>query len=287
MTEDMDVKRRVRDFYDAVGWQLVEEGLYQNACYEDLRPVSAEYIRRCHGRVGRHLPPTGQLLLDAGSGPIQYPDYLEYSRGYRYRVCLDISRQALKEARRRIGTHGMYVVADIAYLPFQDQVFDGIVSLHTIHHLPEGDQRQAFEELCRVLRMGGKAVVVYSWGRHSLLMRALKWPIVLAQRVRRVSWRQPATDQDQTHVRAARVSSPRATFTFKHDYRWVRNNLADQPGFDVLVWRSVSTTFLRAFIHRWFFGRGWLRLLFRLEEWAPRLAGRVGQYPMILFSRSE
>ena len=50
-----DVKQQVRQFYDQVGWQEVSEGTYQNAHYEDLRPVAREYIHRCHLRVKRHL----------------------------------------------------------------------------------------------------------------------------------------------------------------------------------------------------------------------------------------
>ena len=57
--EDQEVKQQVRAFYDQVGWKTVGEGLYQNARYEDLRPVSREYIHRCHLRVNRHLQPTG------------------------------------------------------------------------------------------------------------------------------------------------------------------------------------------------------------------------------------
>ena len=78
-----EVKQQVRQFYDQVGWQKVAGDQYQNARYEDLRPVSAEYIHRCHLRVGRHLAPAGRFLLDAGSGPVQYPEYLTYSQGYR------------------------------------------------------------------------------------------------------------------------------------------------------------------------------------------------------------
>jgi hypothetical protein len=84
------VKQQVREFYDQVGWQKAAGDLYQNARYEDLRPVSAEYIRRCHLRVGRHLAQNGRFLLDAGSGPVQYAEYLTYSQGYRYRVCTDV-----------------------------------------------------------------------------------------------------------------------------------------------------------------------------------------------------
>lgn len=289
MTDDLELKRQVREFYDAVGWQLVDDGLYQNAGYEDLRPVSREYIHRCHQRVGRHLPSNGRLMLDAGSGPIQYPEYLEYSRGFRYRVCLDVSWQALGEARRRIGGHGLYVVADIAHLPFVARAFEGVVSLHTIHHLPEGEHKQAFEELCRVLAAKGKAVVVYSWGKRSPLMRLLSGPIAMSRALQ--GWR--SRRRSVPSLRSLRGANhapsglPTGTYTFKHDLPWVMTNLRDLPGFDLWVWRSVSTAFLRAFIFRPLLGKVWLDVLYRLEEGAPRLFGRIGQYPMILFSKVD
>src|SRR5512138_3447029 len=83
------IKQRVRQFYDQVGWQTVADGdghdivdtpseqpsgRYQNARYEDLRPVSQEYIHRCHLRIKRFLKPSGRYLLDAGSGPVQYAE---------------------------------------------------------------------------------------------------------------------------------------------------------------------------------------------------------------------
>lgn len=286
MTDDLDLKRQVREFYDAVGWQLIDEGLYQNAGYEDLRPVSQEYIQRCHRRVGRHLPLHGKLILDAGSGPIQYPEYLEYSRGFRYRVCLDVSRQALNEARRRIGGHGLYVAADIANLPFPANTFEGVVSLHTVHHLPEGEHRLAFEELCRVLATQGKGVVVYSWGQRSPLMRLMSGPIALSRAVQAL-WSRARSGHSGRTAMGELSDSATWTYTFKHDYPWVMANLRDLPGFDLLVWRSVSTSFLRAFIFRRLLGRGLLDLLYRLEELAPGLFGRVGQYPMILFSKTD
>ena len=102
-TLDQNVKQDVRKFYDDIGWKEIGDGVYQNARYEDLRPVSWEYIHKCHLRVGRYLSQNGKFLLDAGSGPIQYPEYLQYSQGYQARVCADISIVALAEARQRIG----------------------------------------------------------------------------------------------------------------------------------------------------------------------------------------
>ena len=183
MNDETEVKRQVREFYNQVGWQVVSEGLYQNAHYEDLRPVAREYIHRCHLRVGRHLKPGGQFLLDAGSGPIQYPEYLTYSEGYTYRVCLDISLVALQEARKRIGDRGLFVVADVANLPFRPVIFEGEVSLHTLHHLSERDQVRAYAELNRVLAPGCTAVVVNGWSE-SRLMKNLNWMVIGFDRLR-------------------------------------------------------------------------------------------------------
>ena len=107
--------------------------------------------------------PTVDFLLDAGSGPVQYPEYLTYSQGYPYRVCADISIVALQEARRRLGGHALCVVADVANLPFSPDCFDGVVSLHTLHHLPLDEQGKAYDEIYRVLVAGRSAAVVNGW----------------------------------------------------------------------------------------------------------------------------
>ncbi|OGO19495.1 MAG: hypothetical protein A2Z14_03990 [Chloroflexi bacterium RBG_16_48_8] len=293
MIAEGEIKRQVRDFYNSVGWKQIGEGVYQNARYEDLRPVSREYIHGCHLRVARFLPLEGVYLLDAGSGPIQYPEYLEYSKGYRYRVCLDISILALKEARERLGDRGLYVVADIACLPFKWGVFEGIVSLHTVHHLPPGEHKEAFFGLYALLKPGGSCAIVYTWGEHSPLMRILDRPIDWMTRLlkglnRRLGAGREAVQPLENFKPEAKelIRSP-GTFTYKHDYGWIKNTLKPLPGLDIRVWRTVSTKFLRAFIHRKALGSFCLRLLFWLEEMAPRLFGRIGQYPLILFHKSE
>lgn len=283
MQAEPDIREQVRSFYDTVGWTEVGDGLYQNARYEDLRPVSRQYIQRCHRRVARCLPAAGDYLLDAGSGPIQYPEYLEFSAGHRFRVCLDLSIRALAEARRRLGSGGLYVVGDLSKLPFRTGVFSGVVSMHAVHHLPPDQQLTAFNEFERALRSGGKAAVVYSWG-HPLLMRLAQLPIAAANAVIRLYRRTRSIDAGT--ARSGRASSaPVGTYTFKHDYRWVRSHLSHLPELEVRVWRSVSTGFLRALIHRRLLGRLWLRLLYNAEELVPRFFGKTGQYPLISFEK--
>lgn len=288
---EVEVKDQVRQFYDQIGWQTISEGVYQNARYEDLRPVSQEYIRRCHLRVNRSLKPEGHFLLDAGSGPIQYPEYLTYSQDYRYRICLDVSRVALLEARKRIGEHGLFVVADVANIPFKPDVFEGVVSLHTLHHLPSNDKKKAYEEIYRVLSQGCSAVVVNGW-TDSPLMRRSQW--LLNWMERSAYWlarlrgikKQPDSSTSSEIVHSE-VNNPTGTFINKLDAAWVRRELSGKMDFEILVWRSVSVRFLRAIIHRQTGGRYWLRVLYWLEECFPYFFGENGQYPLIVIYKEE
>lgn len=284
------VKQDVRQFYDQIGWSLVGEDIYQNAHYEDLRPVSREYIHRCHLRVKRHLHQDGHILLDAGSGPIQYPQYLEYSRGYEYRLCADISITALREARKRIGNHGLFVVTDIANLPFKPGVFDGVVSLHTIHHLPEDEHLQAYTELFRVLAPQRTAVVVNGWPSSKLM--GISEPFIrLKKRIKsgldRLLGRSRAAGMaspDRKHLKSERKKT-KGTFTNRHDYNWVKREVGLKMPLEIRVWRSVSVRFLRTFIHPWLGGRYWLKLLYILEESYPHYFGENGQYPLIVITK--
>jgi ubiquinone/menaquinone biosynthesis C-methylase UbiE len=289
---DPNIKKNVREFYDRVGWQMIDEDCFQNAQYEDLRPVSRDYIHRCHMRVKHHLAPEGRYLLDAGSGPVQYPEYLTYSEGYHARVCMDISIVALQEARKRLGLHGKYVVADVAQLPFKDEVFDGIVSLHTIHHVPLEDKVPAYEELYRTLRPGKTMVVVNGWSRSPLMIR-LRPVMRIVERVHQ--WWDKIVKHQQVQNKADQGSSQESeadadkgtkkragTYVQKLDANWLSAALAGKMDFQILVWRSVSVPFLRSVIYPEWGGRFWLKVLFWLEERFPRYFGRVGQYPLLV-----
>jgi SAM-dependent methyltransferase len=281
---EIKVQKDVRQFYDEIGWCQIGDGIYQNAQYEDLRPVSREYIHKCHLRINRYLHHSGQYLLDAGSGPIQYPEYLTYSEGYQYRVCLDISIVALRNARKRIKDHGLFVVADIANLPFKDDVFDDIVSLHTLHHLPQQDYRPAYYGLKRVLKPGGTAVVVNGWS-DSALMRFLKLPILFMEKYFHVSDKKPVETKPIGSI-PKKPPKPEGTFVYKLTAASLKQLLGNDFPIKISVWRSVSVRFLRAMIQPNLGGKFWLKILFLKEELFPGLFGVVGQYPLITFVKN-
>jgi len=274
-----NTKQQVREFYDQVGWSQDDGGNYQNARYEDLRPVSREYIHKTRLRVNQHLLPSGKYLLDAGSGPVQYPEYLVYSEGYAYRVCADISITALQEAKKRLGDHGLCVVADVANLPFASDAFDGIVSMHTIHHLPMNEHRAAYGELYRVLGAGKSAVVVNGWGDPFLM--TLAEPFIQLGRLLAGRPSQYGKKKGSDGEREA------GTFVRKMNAAWLRNELKELFPIKIYVWRSLSTRFLRWFIRPRFGGNTLLRFAFWLEERFPRFFGVNGQYPMVVFKKDK
>jgi len=279
-----EIQSEVRQFYDQIGWQSVGEGVYQNARYEDLRVVSREYIHQCHVRVKHHLKSSGKYLLDAGSGPIQYPEYLTYSENYDFRVCLDLSRVALVEAQQRLGDKGLYVVADVSKLPFKSDVFDAVVSLHTLHHLNLAAQRRSYLELHRCMAPATSGVLVNGW-THSVLMSRLKWLVSFMEWFGRliVRLRGKARDLPRTPQpsQAANPAQPTGTFIEKLDYAWIEQEIAPHMRIELRVWRSVSVRFLRAVIHQPY-GKWLLRFLYWWEERLPRWMGRIGQYPLLV-----
>jgi len=276
------VQQQVRQFYDQVGWQQLDEGYFQNAHYEDLRPVSAEYIHRCHLRLLRHLKPDGKYFLDAGSGPIQYNEYLAYSNGYAYRVCVDLSIVALQQARQRIGTHGLFVVADVAHLPFRNDVFEGVVSLHTFHHLPLEEHQRAYRELYRVMGRNSTAVVVNGWDTPPLT-RILESPLNIRRWIRK-TYRALKT---KLGLLSQSTVEPKATFVHKNTAHHLKKMLSDEMQVAIFCWRSVSVRFLRTYIHRGLGGRWLLKALFWLEEKNPRFFGENGQYPLIVITKNK
>lgn len=279
------IKQEVGRFYDQIGWQHESNGLYQNAQYEDLREVSSEYVARAHARVGEHLAPSGQYLLDAGSGPVQYEAYLAYSAGYQHRVCMDLSHVALIEARKRLGEHGFYVVADIAQLPFKREAFDGIVALHTIHHLPVAEKPDCYLGLYACLKPGRSMVTVDGWNEHGLGWLSALMIRVADRRKRGKLKTVPTTHYVASSERSPKTAGPAGTFVIKNNARWFKQALKGKLPFKIYPWRSVSVHWLRSVIPDNARGKRWLDRLYRLETRFPRFFGENGQYPLIVISK--
>lgn len=265
-------KKCVKDFYDQVGWKKGKDGLFIDTLKNvDLRTVTKDYIHRCHLRVRGYLKPKGKYILDAGSGPIPHFETLAYSDNYEFRICIDISILALKEAKRKLGDKGIYILSDIVNLPLKDNSVDAAISLHVIYHVPKDEQSIAFREIHRVLKPGSSAVVVYSWGGHSLLMK--------------LAPAQKTSGKEETKPSSKSRANPEPRMYFcAQSYEYFAGQKW-KIDLDILIWSSVNTRFTKKYIHRWLFGKQILSVIYWLEDKFPHLAGRFGQYPAFIIKK--
>jgi len=109
-----------------------------------------DYVSKCRLRLLHHIPKAGEKILDMASGPIQYPEYLEFSKGFTKRYCVDLSSQALKSAEKKLGEHGVYLCGSFFELEFAPETFDCAISLHTIYHMDRDLQELAVRKLIAV-----------------------------------------------------------------------------------------------------------------------------------------
>ena len=108
----------------------------------------------------------GDMVLDAGSGVCPRSIEVNILGG---RVCaVDIDAQALRRGKiysKKFGVKKLEVlVGDISNLPFRGDVFDKVLALDVLEHLPDAMDLMAIKEFKRVLRIGGKLFIILPTG---------------------------------------------------------------------------------------------------------------------------
>lgn len=95
--------------------------------------------------------------LELGSGPGTFSELVAERADCL--VSTDLSPEMVEKARERLVSSGITVErADCCALQFADASYDTVFMANTLHVIPEPDK--AIAEACRVLRPGGRFVVV-------------------------------------------------------------------------------------------------------------------------------
>lgn len=130
-----------------------------------LRPLY-EWSRRVEYPFVVNVLPNkrGLNILDAGSAVTFFPYYLAEELDHHVE-CLDNQEKycsLIENVSNLIGMESRisYQIADLTEkLPYNDQVFDIVMCISVIEHLPERYRINALSELWRLLKSGGKFIV--------------------------------------------------------------------------------------------------------------------------------
>ena len=107
---------------------------------------------------------TGERVLDVGCGTGTLAIAAKRRVGPQGIVCgVDTSAEMAARGKRKAVNEGIDVVFDVApaqALPFPDGAFDVVLCTLVMHHLSKEGRRQALAEIRRVLKPGGRLLVV-------------------------------------------------------------------------------------------------------------------------------
>jgi ubiquinone/menaquinone biosynthesis C-methylase UbiE len=102
------------------------------------------------------VPLEGAKVLELGCGNADFTRKLLASTGVKGVTALEVDRiqhrlnlDSLKDSRLTFG----YGAAE--WIPFDDKIFDGVIMMKSLHHVPVESMHRAFAEIHRVLKPGG------------------------------------------------------------------------------------------------------------------------------------
>lgn len=99
-------------------------------------------------------------ILEVGCGNCRNLLYFSYNDFDCYGI--DFSRNMLSMAEKYCRKHDLNVKLKhgmATEIPFQERSFDYVIVMSMLHHLNEEDRTKALQEVKRVLKSGGKAVI--------------------------------------------------------------------------------------------------------------------------------
>jgi ubiquinone/menaquinone biosynthesis C-methylase UbiE len=261
-----EAESKVSRFYNSDGW-VVEDGVTKDAeLWEDTREYARKYVSNCRLRVLRHIPNEGKNILDMASGPIQYKEYLLYSKNFQKRYCVDLSANALADAQKKIGDHGVFLNGSFFDIPLEENFFDCTLSLHTIYHMDKEKQAEAVRKLIKVTKPNKKIIIVYSNPNtlHGIFYNFVK-KIVFALGKKR---------------------KPENSYLYFHAYpiKWW-DQFNDYGKVEIFPWRSLPAQYQKLLFPNNKLGQWMFDCLFGLEEKFPRFFVKHFQYPMIVITK--
>jgi SAM-dependent methyltransferase len=133
------------------------EALHAQSGFEPVYPTDS-VIRWTFRQFPRG---SSAKLLDIGAGHGRHA--LFWARQGHLAFAIDAAVTAVDACHSKAADAGLSVdcrIGGATEVPFPDQSFDGVLSFGVLYYLPWADWQKAFDEIRRVLRPGGSALLV-------------------------------------------------------------------------------------------------------------------------------
>lgn len=266
--------QRTREFYDSFGWQTASDGVAKDRFLFGAKqegPLRKRIIERRSSRMIQHFKGLDRAsrVLEVGCGRspnVQLLDHFAEYRGADFSpVGLALAESKQKEVTKRVRL----VETDAVTLPFKNESFDAVYSAHMIYHIEDRpSQVAALEEMLRVLRPGGRLVLVTANPRPLLfpmrfLMRLVadtRWLSAIARKVK---------GRSLVPYNPARL-------------HWCRKHLAG-CGKEYIVTGGIASTQFNQSVSEY---EGFGKLLWTLFDWSdehfPSVSAFLGNYAVIM-----
>jgi len=130
---------------------------YKNiaALYDFLMGPLTITFNRFHERLAP--PQQGMMVLDVGCGTGS--DLKLYHKGGCNIHGVDLSPGMVKVARKKYGNSADFRVCGGADMPYQDETFDLILSIITLHEMSQQQREGVLQEMIRVLKNDGQLLL--------------------------------------------------------------------------------------------------------------------------------
>jgi alkylated DNA repair protein alkB family protein 8 len=131
--------------------------------------------RKIWKSINELAPFNGDIILDLGAGSGRNSKYV-FRKGAKLVIAVDFSKKMLENLLSNLGREEreniIPIRCDAIYLPFRSSIFDKILYVATLHHIPNREMRKmSIKECHRVLKRGGK-ILITTWSL--IQMRFLK-----------------------------------------------------------------------------------------------------------------
>tara|TARA_Y100000591_G_C21802583_1_gene682947 strand:- start:82 stop:840 length:759 start_codon:yes stop_codon:yes gene_type:complete len=248
----------VYEFYKKKGWKFNKNISVDSQLFEDNRKVATKYLEKTRLKILNYIPKKGKHFLDFASGPIQYKEYLAYSKKFKTRHCVDFSPMAIREARKKIKNHGKYYCKDILKINFKKNFFDCILSMHTIYHINKNKQKKVIEKLIKIVKKDKPIIIVYSN------------PDILLKKIYSKFFKKNKKNSQ--------------IYFYCHPNKWWKQ-FENKVEVSFYCWRSFSSQHQKKLFPDNFLGKIFFNILYVLEEKFPNFFVSQFQYPIIILKK--